>query len=305
MKFYSFFSLFIICSTILFAQRLVEREIIINPLFTDLLSTRDDDIFWMSSISAWGGFGHYISSDREHEWYQKLGSVIELIRFGNQSSLSFLSHIEFVANDRNNIGFNPRSLIWEEGFLYSQKLRKSFLQIGYYHRCKHDIENLNEGQERSLIFGGLFCKYIKPITINESFQWSYLVPRIEIYTIRQDFRAPDIFYKFGTNLEQLLGTIAMNFNNHISKSKHLGLFVNSYGSLNFFSKDKGFLDRFSSLHAVRFCGGISTGITVQGSAHFRIGLNFEYFSDNAIDPYPRSSSLLSIGVQIVDPKTIR
>ena len=45
-------------------------------------------------------------------------------------------------------------------------------------------------------------------------------------------------------------------------------------------------------------------LRLEGNAHFRFGLNAEYLSDNMIDPIPTNSSLLSIGILILDPKAI-
>ena len=304
MKTCCFLTLLVILSTTLVAQRLVEREIIINPMFTELPSAQRDSLRWMSSVSAWGGFGYYAMGDREHAWYQKLGILIELFRLGEQSSFSLESNIEFIANDRNDIRFNPSALICEEGFMYTWRLNQSFLQIGYFHRCKHDIDNLSEGQERTLIFGGLLFKYILPITKPSTHQRSYLALRTELYTIRQDIRVPDKFMELNPNVKQLLGTVALNINNRKSLSRSFGVYLNAYGSLNFFGINNGFLNRFNSLHTVQFNGGVSTGFAIQGGAHFRIGLNLEYFSDNMIDPFPKSSFLLSLGILIIDPKAM-
>lgn len=304
MKTCCFLTLFLILSTTLVAQRLVEREIIINPMFTELPSSQRDSLQWMSSLSAWGGFGYYAVGDREHAWYQKLGVLIELFRHGEESSFFFESNIELIANDRNILGFNPRAIIWEEGFMYTLRLNQSFLQIGYFHRCKHDLDNLREGVERTLIFGGLLFKYILPVIKATAHQKSYLALRTEIYTLRQDFRLPEKYMELNPNLEQLLGTLALNFNSRKSLSKNFGVYLNAYGSLNFFGENNGFLDRFNSLQTVQFNGGVSAGFAIQGGAHFRIGLNLEYFSDTVIEPFPKSSLLLSLGIMIIDPKAM-
>ncbi|MCH7782246.1 hypothetical protein IID62_04200 [candidate division KSB1 bacterium] len=97
MKTCCFLTLLVILNTILVAQRLVGREIIINPMFTELPSDQRDSLRWMSSVSAWGGFGYYAMGDREHAWYQKLGVLIELFRNGEESNFFFESNIEFIA----------------------------------------------------------------------------------------------------------------------------------------------------------------------------------------------------------------
>ena len=118
---------------------MVQRGIIINPLFNESLSISHSKSKTISSVYGWGSFGNYVVDDAEHEWYHKLGMLIELYRIGKKLNLSFESHIEFTANDRNTLGFNPRAIIWEEGLLFTKRYNDSFWQIGYFHRCKHDI----------------------------------------------------------------------------------------------------------------------------------------------------------------------
>ena len=304
MKLYYILIFLMILNAALTAQRLVERDIIINPMFTELPPTQNDSLRWIPSISAWGGFGYYALGDREHAWNQKLGVLIEIFRFGEKSDLFLVSHIEFIANNRNNIRFNPRAVIWEEGFMYTCRFNQSFLQIGYFHRCKHDVDNLSEGYERSMIFGGLLCKYIQPVVKASTHKSSYLALRTEISTIRQDLRIPEKYMGATPSFEQLLGIAAINFNNRRSISRYFGIYLNAYASINFFGKNNGFWNRFNSLQTVQFNGGISIGFAIEGNAHFRFGLNAEYLSDNMIDPVPTSSSLLSIGILILDPKAI-
>ena len=304
MKFISVLLLFFLINSNFIAQRFVERELVINPMFTELQSLPKSSLNWIPSISAWGNFGYYTLQDREHTWNQKLGMLIEIFRLNEKSDLFFVSNIEFIANDRNNIHFNPSAMIWEEGFMYTHRFNQSFLQIGYFHRCKHNVDNLNEGYERSLIFGGLLCKYIFPVIESNSRISSFMALRAEVSTICQDYRIPVEFLDITPSIEELLGITSINFNNRYSLSKNFGIYLNAYGSLNFFGNETSFWNRFNSLKEIQVNGGISCGIAIEGNADFRIGINAEYFSDNMIDPYPKSSVLLSIGVFVLDPKAI-
>ncbi|MDX1699894.1 MAG: hypothetical protein R3250_04705, partial [Melioribacteraceae bacterium] len=219
-------------------------------------------------------------------------------------NISFESHIEFIANDRNTLGFNPRAIIWEEGFLFTNRHDNSFWQVGYFHRCKHDIDNYNERQERSMIYGGLLFKYITPLKKHEFNNWIYLSLRSELYTILQDERSPQKHMEIKPNIEQLIGSLSLNLNSNYGISKDFGFYYNIYGSANFFSQYKSFFNRFKSLHEIQLSGGVSAGLTLQGDAHIRLGLNYEYIPDNLIDIIPTSSSLLSFGIMIVDPQAM-
>lgn len=51
-------------------------------------------------------------------------------------------------------------------------------------------------------------------------------------------------------------------------------------------------------------GGLSAGIMIVGSVHFRIGVSYEYQPDTGINPIPVHSHLLSIGITILDPSVM-
>lgn len=284
------------------AQRLVSRDLIVNPMF-NAWDDNATDIRWMNGLSAWGSFGNYLAGDNDHEWSQRLGVVVELVRFGDRSGLSFESAIEFVADPDNNIGFNPRALIWEEGFLYTHRMAASWAQIGYYHRCKHDIETLDQGVERSLIFGGLLAKWIRPVVLTEK-KLSMLEARAEIYTVRQDLRTPKSFEIRDPRLEQLTGSLALKLNNQWSWAPPFGVYANVFGSLNFFGSKSGFFNRFQSVETVQFNGGAGAGVVLKGKAFLRLGLNLEYFSDPGIHPAPKDAWLLSLGLTALNPTSL-
>ena len=149
------------------AQRLIERNQILNPLENPSVNIEEGQKKWFSQVGGWGSFGNYaFSRDENHFWYQELGAYFELYRSGNSKSVAITSQIEFIANDDNDINFSPRAIFWEEGILFTSRQNGFFLQAGYYHRCKHDIDNLNLGEERATVFGSAMGKVIIPVSIS-------------------------------------------------------------------------------------------------------------------------------------------
>ncbi len=291
----------------LYPQRMPDRFVLFNPLFNSSENLPEESTAYINSVGGWGEFAAYrIKSDFEHEWNQKLGAFIEFFRTGSSSSLSFISNIEFVANPDNDISFKPRSIFWEEGILYTQKTGKNFWQLGYMHRCKHDIDNYRYGVERALIFGSLQGKYIIPFDFWNEEENAIVALRGELYTLRQDNRYPKEWMTVSSNWKQLIGSVGFNFN--FTKPLNNGYwhyYLNSYSMLNFYSKEEGYLNRFNNFQKVNYNGGISTGVSVRGKAEFRIGITYEYLSDTGINPYPENAHLISIGVLILNHTTYR
>ena len=305
-KLYFISFLFLLSQTVT-AQRFPDRIYVFNPLFNSTANVEAGNTSLLNSIGGWGEFGAYrIQRDAEHAWYQKLGAFIEFFRTGDYESFSFLSNIEFIANPDNDIRFKPRSIFWEEGFLYSRKADSFFWQIGYFHRCKHDIDNYLYGKERALIFGSLQSKFIFPFDFLNGSDNALFTVRAELYTILQDNRFPKSWQSHSYNWKQLIGSLGINFNfTKAISEKYWHYYLNSYSMINIFGNEEGFTDRFSGLQRANFNGGLSTGISLRGKAEIRLGLNYEYVSDTGINPYPESAHLISFGISVLEFNSIK
>lgn len=294
-------------SAAIYAQRIPDRMYVFNPLFNTANHAPVNETQYINSAGGWGEFGAYrIERDAEHNWYIKLGSFIEFFRTGESKSFAFISNVEFVANPDNDIRFKPRALIWEEGFVYTGKTESYFWQIGYFHRCKHDLDMYFYRKQRAMIFGSIQSKFIFPLDfLNEKDNALFSI-RGELYTIRQDERFPSYWMDHSYNWNQLIGTAGFNFNftKEISP-QYFNYYFNSYFHVNLFSSYDGYLSRFKDVNRATLNGGISAGIAIRGNAEFRIGLGYEYLSDTSINPFPEPAHLVSIGVTVLNHTSIR
>lgn len=305
---YSIVISFIILHIIpLIGQRIPDRMYVFNPLFNSADHAPANETKYINSVGGWGEFGAYrIERDAEHNWYIKLGSFIEFFRTGDRKSFAFISNVEFIANPDNDIRFKPRALIWEEGFVYTGKTDSYFWQIGYFHRCKHDLDMYFYRKQRSMIFGSIQSKFIFPLDLWNEKDNAIFGVRTELYTIRQDERFPSQWMSYSYNWNQLIGTAGFNFNftKEISP-EYFNYYFNSYLHVNLFSSNEGYLNRFKDVNRATLNGGITTGIAIRGNAEFRIGLSYEYLSDTSVNPYPESAHLISIGVTVLNHTSIR
>ena len=286
-----------------FAQRFPLRFQSLNPLGIESQNVSPDETSWMHSTGGWGEFSAYrLVRDNEHAWLQRLGGYVEILRVGDEMSLAFLSDIEFIADPHNDIRFNPRAIFWEEGFLFTQRLAETYWQAGYFHRCKHDIDNYVLATERSLIFGSLHGAYMLPWRAENQLAEGLFAFRADVYTIRQDDRFPVSTRQLEPNLKRMLGTLGASayFRKNLS-SKYWGIYSTLWSMVNFYGEKEGIINRLDGIRSALFNGGMTLGIALQGNVHMRLGISYEFLSDTGINPTPGKAHLMTIGVTFIDP----
>jgi hypothetical protein len=291
-------------SVSVWAQRFPDRWIAFDPLRDTTDRIPSDQIRWMHSSAGWGEFGGYIlDRDAEHAWLQRLGALIELARIGEHTSIAFTTEIEFIANPDNNIRFNPRAVFWQEGLLVTVARGDHRWQLGYYHRCKHDVDNLSIGRERSLIYGSLLARYLVPFTHD---QWVGVgVLRGDLFTIRQDDRTPPFDDGSMPNHTRLIGSLGASL--HLQRpivGSLLGLYTSSWLTVTGFRAATDATAIINRPRQATLQGGVAAGIAITGHAHFRIGVAWEYLADTGINPRPEHAHLVSLTISIVNPKAL-
>lgn len=294
----------LLCSAVVQAQRFPDRLILLNPLLDTTRPLAAGELGWMHSLAGWGEFGGYLRGDEEHAWIQRLGAIIELVRFGMHSSLSFASEIEFIANPHNDIRFNPRAVFWQEGFLFTHYTGSHYWQLGYYHRCKHDVDNLTIGRERSLIYGSLLGKYIVPVRLADAGIEGAAAIRGDLYTIRLDARTPpsDNQTPF---VDRMIGSLGGSI--HLRRplaAPWIGTYAVGWMFANFYGDRSSTYPVADRVRMVTIHGGIAAGISITGAAHFRLGVTYEYLADTGINPVPERSHLLSVTIAVVNPQAM-
>jgi hypothetical protein len=287
---------------VLNAQRFPDRWVTINPLMDTRVAVGADEWSWMHSSAGWGEFGAYrMVRDAEHAWLQRLGMFVELFRVGHSSSLAFVGEIEFIANPDNDIRFNPRAVFWQEGFLFTQQSGNLTWQLGYYHRCKHDVDNLILNRERSLIYGSVLGKLLIPLSAEASSTRALLALRTDIYTIRQDDRFPRALSDRQPHLKRMIGTVGAALHVRESLRSPFGLYAAAWSALSGFGEKETTFFSFDRPRSATFQGGIAAGVAVEGAAHVRIGISYEYLSDTGLNPQPEHAHLANISVTIINP----
>lgn len=277
------------------SQRLTDRNLILNPLANPNVDFEEDEEEWFTQVGGWGAFGNYgVQSDFHHAWYQEIGVYFEIFRRGNRSSLAVTSQIEFIADPDNDIRFSPRSIFWEEGLLYTSYRGGFFLQAGYFHRCKHDIDNLERGTERVPVYGSAMARVIIPVSIRRE-QDALFSLRYDHYTITWERRLPREYEEIAPNWENLRLSVTSN----IAWQRPLG----NSGNLHLSGYGMGAL--FDDV-GLRANGELRAEIgNDRRSGDIRFGIHLEHLHDSGITVHPSSVTLVGIGVRVMSSGSVR
>ncbi len=155
---------------------------------------------WFAAEAFRGG-GSY---EGDQDWQFRLHGYIEPYRFGDDSlatvTTSLQFHHELTANPYNDLGFNPRTARWEEQLLVHVRLAPFTIQAGWFHRCKHEIDNSErpddvadptyEPTRRALIVSGPMVTGVSP-SITTPIGTIRAQLGGEWYVVNEDYRTPD------------------------------------------------------------------------------------------------------------------
>ncbi len=298
MKPWYVFIILILLPAAISAQRPAERNFLHNPLWNERHHVEEGESRYMNSFGGWGGFGNFgLRRDTHHLWHQDLGAFIELYRHSDRRSLVFTGQIEFIADPHNDINFNPRAIFWEEGFMYTWRGGDYFLQLGFYHRCKHDIDNLDRGEERSLIYSSLWGRWLQPFSLVNS-QDLILALRYDRYIITWDNR----IFENSTQADfdrSRWDELSSGFSVNLHWQSNPDRMGNGY-----YIEPRIWLSRLQADFRVNH--GINAGLNVRTEgAEFRVGLEYEYLHDSGIPAEPSDVHLISFGIKAIPAFGIR
>ncbi len=201
---------------------------------------------------------------RDQAWNIKFVEDVELYRWSELGHLRFVAGQELCANERNDIHFNPRSIIWEEelsvrGLFDFRAGGQWSTSVAAFHRCKHDVDNSDQEQndeivpgrvqKRSIILSGFAVREkLQPMMLRAD---SGLQLQAEIgaeyYLMHRDYRYPVL--TFGTSWSRARAALCVGLELKHTISQHHALALRTYISQMLFSRDlalaaaQGYLSR--------------------------------------------------------------
>lgn len=278
-----------------------ESIIPLNPLID---TTNRMNISFLRTSQFWGEGGMYVGyRDTIHRWDPTIGGTIELI--GKQNwNIVYETSVHLIVDPENNISFNPRAFVWEEGILFTTQSGNHFWHFGYQHRCKHDVDNIERlhttglEEQRSLIYGSAVIRWDHlPYKI---YDWEfYPLAEFHLYLLVQDQRFPDNTRSIESNIGALNSAFRLHstIKHLISTSMRYGFTADirfsAFGSL---PREKRF-SRINHIHTDPAVESFWEFVGVRAS--LQCFVRYAYQSDNFVTPIPASSSLLAVGVRII------
>ena len=276
------------------AQRNIERNLILNPLADTETGMDYGESAYFSSVGGWASFGNYgLQRDEHHLWYHELGTYLELYRVEGERNLIFTTQIEFIADPHNDINFNPRAIYWEEGFLFTRNINDAYLQLGLYHRCKHDIDNLRLEEERSITFGGPMIRMLIPFSIQNEND-AKLGVRADHYLISWEGRIPREMEEISPNWGEMSFSGQINFNWKVPVGTHSNMHFSGYGMATAVEAEPAYNGRIQVEIGHEF-----------GRADARFGIFTEYLHDSGIPAEPSDATLVGVGIRAMTAGGLR
>ena len=250
--------------------------------------------------SGWGEFSYYAAtSDEDHSWDARLGASIGLYRVGNSFSVDAASEIELVASPNNEIRLKPRAFFWQESLFAMRRDGALDWGLGYYHRCRHDVDNLyeegafGEELERVGIWDSLSLRlYPRPL----SWDWGGGIASLRFtvdehhYVLSQD-SIPARYAGRELSLNDLADTLA------------LGLILVPYrrGELGFSIALKEYTDLYRKGDDLSLAVDYTAeaDLTLYGHrSSLSAFVRYERFAETLMDPWRQEGNYLLVGLRL-------
>ncbi len=182
------------------------------PLPAQMYVARNVEARSFADSAAVGGFSGatnafaewqrgYGSNGGEQTWDVKVGITVDVVRWGPHSGISASLNGELLANPYNSNHFNPRGVYLEPVLGITQRIAGFDWQLAAFHRCRHDVDNIDPADDRSaatdatrykrvVILSGLqFGIGAKPVSLGH-LATALVAGNIEVYPVRFEERRP-------------------------------------------------------------------------------------------------------------------
>ncbi len=271
------------------------RSFILAPRFR-VMSDSTKGVKFLRQQGIWGNLARAFGSEGDRSATGiSLGGFIEFAQWEN-SSLSLLGDFEVLADSYNDISFNPRAIFWTEGVVYGLRFDQTELQAGYIHRCRHEIDNLDNnvvgtGESRNLIYGSLMARAVwRNIFVSPLYSHYDLWAQLDKYIITSDTRIPNNIPRGNTDIEHLDASFSAGAKAHLD---FLGTdIVYARASFN--------ASAYNSFKTTTIDSRLELGLEFTGEATgMNIFFGIENLHDDQNRPSPTDSKYTYIGFRFI------
>jgi len=274
------------------AQLLPDR----NVVFAPLSGNAGAGTHLLAGADLYGEFCRTLRGDDDHRWSARVGGSANIVRIDSSFSLDMLGMTEIIIDPNNDIAFNPRAIFWEEGIVATLRATDRIdLQLGFSHRCKHDIDNLETELERTLIYSSVYGRVLTrrlPVAARVSLRGAL---RLDSYLYRLDSRSTSKAAGVPPDIEHLVGSGALTLRLDWQPwSTPLALALTATGGGSLFTVEQNGVALLSNTSAL----DLAIVSEQPGAGTAALFVRWEYRRDNGIQPLPTPAALAWIGVRI-------
>ncbi len=270
------------------------RSFILAPKFRDLKDTTKGAKY-LHQNGLWANLARgYGSVDERFAWSMSFGGIIQFVE-GENSMFYLQGDADVLSDTHNDIGFNPRAIFWTEGLVYGLRLdEKNELHLGYVHRCKHDIDNLDKqtvaaNEERTLIYGSLMGKYIGRDLSLAKMNTS-LSGQLDMYLYKQDYRFPFELTDSGTSVTDL------NFSLEVSAKTEFA----KLGDVGMYARAQARVASYEWLKTIALDWRAELGAEFKGEATtMNVFFGYEHLQDDMNRPLPVNADYVYLGFRFI------
>lgn len=254
------------------------------------------------SAYGWGEFARFVyRTDQNHYWMAKLGAYGEFFRIQDRFSLVLNSDLQLTASSNNLfIAFGPRAFYWHESLVFYMKFGQSTFGAGYYHRCKHDVDNLNiflmnnVYYARTLIWDSIVLKWtLRPVNVKLSDKLSFDVMAFadnHYYVIKQD----GVSAEYGSRVPSytnLIDTVSIGARLDFPAGMVVHWYIQPQMTFDLYH-----IEGATFLTTDCF---LETGVGLNGKAFdFDIFMRYETIYDTGVDPFLTSGEYVMLGLKV-------
>jgi hypothetical protein len=273
-----------------------------NVLSTYLVDSVPRTSFVMRTrpfIEAQRGFR---SAGDEQAWNLKVGTTTDLFHVGPDIAVALDVGFELTANPHNVTRFNPRAIFLEPGLVVAYRLRGFELQGSVFHRCRHDVDNLDPPNDvarprdstrfrREIVLAGERAGVLSPVMHVTGRASVRLWASAEVYTVGLEARSLTVGTPY--NASSTRGAASLGGTGSLDLSPRMAVYARGFGSVVSYDGDGG-------VHAG---WRVEPGIHVRGS-HGAVDLFVA--TEHAFDDYsvrgPQPVTMWSVGMRIGDAR---
>lgn len=244
----------------------------------------------------------YGSVAGEQAWDVKAGLTVDLVRSRSIGVLRLSMNAELLANPYNNTRFNPRGAYFEPVLSLDRNVGGLVWQVSLFHRCRHDIDNLDPADSREGINGMRYKRVIilsgPQIGVGSSVislghdATASVSGHVELYPVRVEERRPDDAQ--GLYWDRAVGatSIGARLAKHISKS--VEPYVRGWEAMVLFHSAANMQSRRSNFNGRLEVGTRFAGISGNADAF----VAFEHTFDDLTPPHGNAGHVFFAGIRL-------